>query len=208
MMKANIYFQFDEMKFPIINIENELVINMFPITKIQFERCLARPGGFSNKLYESIVSISPRISWRSVNVNNYEYIFLTGIFPHEALEFARNYGEGYDLPEADEWKYAAKKLNIIKLSDVKIINHELISLIKKFKNCNTLMELCLFREGIFEWVKYGNGYALLGKPRQCVFPNTFNPIIDEPIKLLKEERVPYVGFRLIKRQKNIKKCQF
>jgi hypothetical protein len=61
-------------------------------------------------------------------------------------------------------------------------------------------ELALLRGGVVEWVREGCGFGGLGAPRPGFYPNTWNPQRDGPVRPLSAEaRLPYFGFRLVRR---------
>ena len=61
--------------------------------------------------YQEVLSAgTPRISPGGMTPSNYWNIFLTGIFPAEALGFVDWMGHEYRLPTAQEWKQAVTEL--------------------------------------------------------------------------------------------------
>ena len=63
----------------------------------------------------------------------------------------------------------------------------------------TLADYTLMRGGIVEWVRRDKDLVGLGVPRPEFHPNLWDPLtnIIKPIRL--DERVPYFGFRLVRR---------
>lgn len=200
-------FHIDRFGFPLVEFEGIAKLSLLPITKYQYERFLSEKGEPCQNHYDDLLRISQRVSWRSFNENNFEFLFVGGIFPQEALEFAKYVGSDYDLPSANGWKLCANLLKQHSLNEFKyfFLNKKnffcpaaqnIIQFILNRKNYKTLYHLSLFEGGMLEWVKIGSEYAVLGKPRNSFLHNTYNPIIDDPIRVVTNERLYYIGFRI------------
>jgi ATP-dependent Clp protease ATP-binding subunit ClpA len=138
-----------------------------------------------------------------------ERLFVTGVFPEEALAFARWMGEGFDLPTSQEWRSIFSVLaheqalphHIISFgmqhstASVGIIGQRLLAQLR----ADSLLDLSLMRGGIVEWVRQDNTWVGLGAPRPELHPNLWDPLTVEvkPIRL--GDHVPYFGFRLVRR---------
>ena len=54
------------------------------------------------------------------------------------------------------------------------------------------------QDGVIEWVSNGEKYTALSAIRPTIYPNTFNPLKDFVEKFKQDERLNYLGFRLLK----------
>jgi len=200
-------FSFDRTGFPLIKVSKaDLEVQLLPVTKTQFERFIAEPNDYGDNWYEDILRLNPRISYNRFTEKNREQLFLTGVLPEEALSFVKWMGPNFDLPAVDEWRAIYSEL-----ASTTVESHQLLS------QCQTavsrsileafLMQLCpsslldmsLMKNGVVEWVRNQDAWVGLGSPRSEFQPNLWNPIRDEvrPVKI--DERVPYYGFRFVRR---------
>lgn len=197
----------DKTNFPLLAVEAVgIEINLLPITKVQFAQFVAESGAVSEKQYQEMVALNPAVSPNQFEVDERERLFVPGILPEEALAFARWLGEGFDLPTVKEWRaiYTALRRTSIPIRDelttgmadgpAKIILEKLDSLCP-----NSMLDVSLMRHGLVEWVKKDKNYVGLGVPRPEFQGNLWDPMINEikPINLT--DRVPYFGFRLVRR---------
>ncbi|MFQ6055144.1 MAG: SUMF1/EgtB/PvdO family nonheme iron enzyme [Methanosarcinales archaeon] len=200
-----IKFTLDKTGFPlIVSKEIGVAFHLIPITKVQFEEFISETNKYGDEWYETILSINPRVSYKLFDIENYEHIFITGILPEEALEFAKWLGKGFDLPTVKEWRQIyllLQSLSPLPLSyNYNILSYKADKILKKLnklfeKNLNmTLME-----EGIVEWVRQEKEYIGLGAPRDSFLPNAWNPLKDEVRPINIKERLKYFGFRLVRR---------
>ncbi len=193
----------DKTGFPFLEIDNLGAFGLWPVTKIQYERHISETNSFGDKLYDVIVKMNPRVSTNEINKENYEGVFITGITPQEAINYANWIGPGFGLPTIDEWRkfYMTIKdesipvytLSGLSIKATDIWNH-------LYKRMKKMRDFALFEGGLVEWVTEKDKYVGVGKPRQHFHPNTYDPQKDS-IKPLKE-RIYYFGFRLIKRYNN------
>lgn len=193
----------DKTGFPLIEIENIGAINMWPITKIQFERFMSESNIFGDKWYDSILKLNPRISHKSFDRSNYEKLFITGIKHEESISFAHWLGADFDLLTLDEWRILYRDLVFYKMTDLSIA--ELSSTahtiwLKLGAYSIDLRDFSLMRHGLLEWVREGVDYTTSGKPRQSFFSNAFDPLKNTITPF--EERLFCLGFRLIRRHSN------
>jgi len=122
----------DHAGFPLIWVEPiNAFLGWLPTTKIQFEYflCDSPKQRYDEKWYQMILELCKpvsdshgpeerndirlRLSPTSVRKDNFYGLFITGIFPQEAIDFAEYCSDTkyqYRLPEADEWKSAYKYL--------------------------------------------------------------------------------------------------
>jgi hypothetical protein len=210
-------FRLDSLNFPYLfipyNGENGgFWFSLFPLTKFQFESFLATPNSYSDSWYEEILSLNPRFS--KSQKNNFQSLFITGIFHHEALEFAHWLGNDYDLPTEAEWRQA-----YIYLSKLKYNDQELMNLLGKDNYVDTVIQVCtksrkvtdwvgavLMTDGIFEWVRMperANKYGIYGSASKVDIishPLRYIPEIPSPSVLNECERPKSFGARLIIRK--------
>lgn len=200
----------DHLGYPWIEVDRTISVSLLPITKYQFEAYLTEPGGFSNSWYEQLLAINPRCSWRDFEDGSREQLFMTGVFPSEALQFAEWLGPEYDLPTADEWRridevirglkgtvLTDKELSRIKLSPIALW---LVKRLVKLSRIQSWHGLTLMRRGIMEWVHVGERFGCHGAPRPNFWPVTHNPRFDSPQFPSKpNRRDKQCGFRLVRR---------
>jgi hypothetical protein len=62
-----------------------------------------------------------------------------------------------------------------------------------------LLDISLLRGGLVEWVRHGRSWVGLGAPRPDFHPNLWDPLNHEIKPLRPSDRLPYFGFRLIRR---------
>ena len=189
----------DEIGSPLIEVKGLGAINAWPVTKFQFERFIAETNSFGDKWYDAVLNLNPRVSYKHFDVDNYEKLFMAGIRPREALEFAHWLGPGYDLLTVDEWRAFYNALGVHTVPEF----HGELSISASHiwnqlaRQSSTLKDLTLMHNGLIEWVKKGSKFVGLGSPRASFLHNVFNPMTDEWVPL--KDRVFYLGFRLIRR---------
>lgn len=201
--KYNMKIYVDKTGFPLVGTKELGLFQLWPVTKIQFERFISETNTFGDKWYDSILKLNPRISCKSFDRNNYEGLFITSITPQEALSFAYWLGEGFDLPSVDEWRNFSQMLRTESLPELPVtgLSEHAAHIWRKIESFSkTPTKLALMQDGLVEWVRKGNRYVGLGHPRQCFHANAWDPLHDEDIPF--EKRPSYLGFRLIKRQAN------
>ena len=200
----------DHLGYPWIQVDRSLSVSLLPITKYQFEVYLSEPGGLSNSWYDELLAINPRCSWRDFEEGSREQLFMTGVFPAEALQFAEWLGREYDLPTAAEWVriddafrrlkgalLTEKELLRIKLSPVALW---LIKRLVRLSRIQSWHGMTLMRRGIMEWVHVGERFGCHGAPRPNFWPVTHNPRIDPPqFPSKSNRRDKQCGFRLVHR---------
>ncbi len=200
----------DRTGFPVLKLDKiRLQVLLLPVTKAQFERFLAEPNELDNEWYEQVLAINPRASWQRFRAERREQVFLTGILPSEALAFAHWMGKDFDLPTVDEWRTIDRLLMGNRLTKQDM--HRLKSLpmhraawgtvqrVLRQVNPSSWGQLALLRGGLIEWVRSNGEFWGLGSPRPQFYPNTLNPQRDDPVRPLHNQRLPYFGFRLVRR---------
>jgi len=202
--------QSDALGFPMVRIpEINLSVSLLPVTKTQFERFIAQPNSYSDSWYNEVLRISPRRSWRRIEEKTREGLFMTGILPSEALDFASWLGEGFDLPDVWEWRQMHKSMVQTRFTREELdafAGHPaarfIIDSILAQVRPTTWAEMALLQGGVIEWVRAGEEFRGLGVPRTSIMPNVFNPQLDDPLSPLQNDRSPYFGFRLVCRRPN------
>ncbi len=194
---------FDRAGFPMIMIRGVGAFHLWPVTKFQFRQFMAETDRYGEAWYAGPVGLNGPVEPDACTGENVEKLFITGIRPSEALDFARWLGEDYDLPTEEEWcefyRTVEKQYFNLRLSPYGLCP-EAVALGKRLGAfLRKPLRFTFLNDGIVEWVKTGEDYAGRGAPRDSFFPNVWNPL-DDSIKIIsKEERVFYFGCRLIRR---------
>ncbi|NIM13841.1 MAG: SUMF1/EgtB/PvdO family nonheme iron enzyme [Candidatus Aminicenantes bacterium] len=198
----------DKIGFPLAEVPGVGAFHLWPVTKYQFEQFMSETNRYGDKWYEPILSLNKRISFKYFSEGNYEKLFLTGILPGEAMDFARWLGDNFDLPTEEEWKIFYRFIN--NQADISFPNGLSIPALtigqKLAKFLHTPKELSLLQGGVLEWVKGtgghkgGSEYVGRGVPRSSFYQSAWSPL-DPSIKGINtKERVYFFGFRLIYRR--------
>lgn len=199
----------DHTGYPWIEFD-QLAVSLLPVTKYQFEAFLSEPGGLSNNWYEQLLAINPRCRWRDFEDGSREELFITGILPAEAIQFANWLGEGYDLPTSADWKQIDENFRRLKGAvprdeafqriGLTTTAERLVTRLLKVSRIRSWHGLSLMRNGIMEWVHSGSRFGCHGVPRPTFWPVTHNPRVDPPQFPLKpDRRAKQCGFRLVRR---------
>jgi hypothetical protein len=197
----------DKTGFPLAVVPGIGAFHLWPVTKFQFEQFMSETDRYGDNWYESILSLNKRISFKYFSKDNYEKLFMTGILPGEALEFAGWLGDNFDLPTEEEWKTFYRFID--DQADIRFptgLAAPALAIRQGFgKFLHTPKELSLLQGGVLEWVKGVKGhkgdnhYVGRGVPRPSFHPNAWSPL-DASIKGIDtNERVFFFGFRLITR---------
>jgi len=207
---------YDKTGFPLVEVEinvetkKKLFVHVLPVTKIQFEKFMSDSNipDFNDEVYEGLLKLNPRVSYRKFTKENYWNLFVTGVFPEEAVKFAEYLGDDYRIPSVEEWceiyKYSEQNFRGVKLD--KLCLEEKTNLQKKsgmilkgLKKCagDDLFNISIIENGILEWAKERGKYVGKGMPNAKFWPNTLNPLIDI-VRPAGKERLHCVGFRLVK----------
>jgi len=197
----------DRTGFPVVVVPGIGAFHLWPVTKFQYEQFMTETDRYGDNWYESILSLNKRISFKYFSEDNYEKLFITGILPNEALEFASWLGGNFDLPTEEEWKkfyrYIDDQADIRFPTGLAAPASAIRQRLGKF--LHTPKELSLLQGGVLEWVKgveghkEGSQYVGRGVPRSSFYPNAWSPL-DASIKGINtKERVYFFGFRLITR---------
>jgi hypothetical protein len=194
---------FDKTGFPMLRIRKLGAFHLWPVTKCQFEQFMSETDRYGDKWYDSIRCLNEPISFENLSEGNYERLFMTGILPREAMDFARWLGEDFDLPTEEEWK---KFYRVVKsLFDIRLspygLSDSAVALGRKIDEfLHTPLTFSFLQGGVVEWLKGEKGYVGRGTPRDSFFPNAWNPLNDSIRAIDRKERIFYFGFRLIRRK--------
>ncbi len=195
----------DEKGFPLGKVRNVGAFHLWPVTKFQFNQFIAEKKStkYDKKWKEEVLALNPVTEPECIDESNYEQLFMTGILPNEALEFARWMGPDYDLPTPEEWlefyNNVAGQMFNFRLSQYLLCDEakKLSGRLPRF--LRTPLAFTLLENGVVDWVKKGNRFMGRGSPRESFFPNAWNPEKDTIQLIDTNERIFYFGFRLIKR---------
>jgi formylglycine-generating enzyme required for sulfatase activity len=198
---------FDRTNFPLLAIEEaDVEIHLLPVTKWQFEQFVAEAGPLEQARYQKLLALNPAINPDRFSAEERERLFVTGILPSEAQTFARWLGQGFDLPTVKEWRavYAALKRTSLPRHDLAadLADSPAGTIVAQFTRqmlSYLLVDISLMRGGLVEWVRRERRWVGLGAPRPSFQPNLWDPLNHEIKPLRPNERLPYFGFRLIRR---------
>ncbi|MEM7347445.1 MAG: SUMF1/EgtB/PvdO family nonheme iron enzyme [Chloroflexota bacterium] len=198
----------DKTNFPIIVVEQaEVEFHLLPITKTQFEQFLSETLADFSQGYQMMCDLNPPFDDESLDIEQRERLFVTGILPDEAIAFAEWLGEGFDLPTVKEWRLIYNVLNrtppprrdlAAELVEGGIAG-TILGHFSKELTIQSMLDFTLMKDGLVEWVWQDKQPVGLGRPRAQFHPNLWNPMVNEIKPIRANERVPYFGFRLVRR---------
>ena len=198
---------FDRTNFPLVAVEEVGVqVQLLPVTKVQFEQYVGEAGAVSRSRFEDMLALNPAVAPDRFSAEEREKLFVTGILPKEALDFAAWLGEGFDLPTLREWRAILAALHRVPPPRhneiVDVVEGAALAILQRLSDqihIRSLLDYTLMREGLVEWVWRDKKLVGLGAPRPEFHPNLWDPLLNEvkPIRL--DVRVPYFGFRLVRR---------
>lgn len=199
-------FIFDKTGFPVLRLPNlHLETHLFPVMKMQFERFLADSGSLGDLAYEEMLAGNPRVSHLRATSENREGMILTGVLPSEALAFANWLGRGLDLPTVAEWRamYGALSQMQWPVSPtldpvIKRLSPACVQMMRQLPT-DSMFDFSLMHGGVVEWVRDGGDYVGLGQPRDVFCAQLFAPMDEVVTPIRPGQRLPYFGFRLVKR---------
>lgn len=195
----------DRTGFPLMALpEAGLEVALLPVAKVQFERFLATNEGMGDAWYEAVLALHPRMSWRCFSDDDRERLFVGGVLPEEALRFARWMGQGFDIPTVEEWRTAHRALAREAVTGSQLGRlarpaDQILQGLEKQLQPKEMLGLSLMRGGMVEWVREGNRWCGVGCPRPSLCPNVWNPLADVVRPIRPADRLPYFGFRLVRR---------
>lgn len=204
-------WRIDASGYPLIFVEPlEAYIQLFPVTKPQFERFIASDAqrDLDDEWYEELLTLNPRASYTSSDIPERERLFMTGITPEEAAAFAHWLGRDYQMLTAQEWhtcyKWLADQaspsappdLSEPLSQDALAIWNTISGQWLEWHRQSNLQELSLMTQGILEWVVERPGrYCGLGEPLASKFQRKAN----DPVRPMGKRRLKNLGFRLLMR---------
>ncbi len=198
---------FDKTNFPLLVVERASIeIHLLPVTKVQFEPFVAETGELNQARYKKMLALNPRLTPERFSLEEREYLFVAGILPEEALAFARWLGPGFDLPTVKEWRTAYTVLGRTFLPhhdlSSKVVDGPAGLILDQFcalLEARTMREFSLLHGGLVEWVHHGRSWVGLGAPRPKFHAHLWDPLTHEIKPIRPDERLPYFGFRLVRR---------
>jgi hypothetical protein len=191
--------------------EMRLAVHMLPVTKVQLERFLAEPNDYSDAWYDEVLRQNPRVSYRRFTDEDREGVFATCVLPEEAQRFATWMGEDFDLPTVEEWRSVYAALDAYPRSFAELpaafprhVGRQAAVILERLHlqlRSPTLLDLSLMRGGVIEWARKGGEWVGLGMPRPAFQKHLWgDPLLEEVQPIRVNERIPYFGFRLVRRR--------
>lgn len=197
----------DKTNFPLVAVEEVGVeIHLLPATKMQFEQYANETGAVNRSRYEDMLALSPAVAPDKFKTHEREKLFITGVLPKEALDFAAWLGEGFDLPTVREWRAVLAALRRVPpprhTAVVDAVEGAALTILQRLSDqvhLRSMLDYTLMQEGLVEWVWQDKTLVGLGSPRPEFHANLWDPLRNEvkPIRL--DVRLPYFGFRLVRR---------
>ena len=197
----------DKTNHPLLVMEGMgLEVQLLPVTKTQFRQFVRETADVSETDYQALLALNPPVSVEDVMPENREHLFIRGILPQEALAFAQWLGQGFALPTVTEWRQIYRSLRVqplplYNLTAEVIIGPagDIVTALTEQENIDTMLALSLMSQGLVEWVKKEQAWVGLGQPRPSFHHNLWYPLSDTVVPTQPEERLPYFGFRLVRR---------
>jgi formylglycine-generating enzyme required for sulfatase activity len=219
---APLNFVLDKAGFPMVWVPAiGAYLHWLPVTKVQFEHFLCDPfaAQFDEPWYNMLLGMNERVSPLCANRRNYWQLFITGVTPTEAGQFATWCGHEYRLPTLDEWNRAYQTLKVAPCTEIpdlgaksneraRLIVSEVDAITRDIYQARsrprTLADQMLMRLGVMEWVRYdyrglpwgGMGQTDPAFQSMLRTPDTGMP---EVPRAPKQQRLKYYGFRLLRR---------
>jgi hypothetical protein len=200
---------FDKTNFPLVVIEEAGVeMHLLPVTKVQFEPYVGETGVVNRSRYEAMLALNPAVSPDQFTAAEREKLFVTGILPPEAMKFAEWLGKGFDLPTVKEWRAVLAALRRVPPPRYNLVTDLIegpadiiLEGLERQIHIRSMLDFSLMRGGLVEWVWQGKDLVGLGAPRPEFHPNLWEPLLNEIKPIHLDERLPYFGFRLVRRGK-------
>jgi hypothetical protein len=179
---------------------------LLPVTKWQFEQFIAKTRKFNRSQYKAMLALNPGLPPEELTMDARERLFLTGILPEEVQAFARWLGEDFDIPTAEEWRAVNRALRLTPMPTHNLLSElveepaaTIVAKLSTLLQPYSIFDLALMDNGLVEWVRLGQDWVGLGAPRPEFHPNLWDPFDHEVKTIQPDERLPYFGFRLVRR---------
>lgn len=197
----------DRTGFPLVAIEEAGVeVHLLPITIGQFRQFVTETEAITATEYEKLWAFKPAVAPDRFRAEERERLFVTGVLPHETLAFARWLGEGFDLPTVKEWRAVYAALHRVPPPRhqplAELVSGAAGAILQRLEAqllVRTMRDFSLMHGGLVEWVRQGKRLVGLGAPRPEFHPNLWDVLSHEIKPLRPDERLPYFGFRLVRR---------
>lgn len=207
--RARQRWELDPTGFPLVWVEPaRCFVQLFPITKHQFELFLAASGhAFDDSWYAGLLGENPRASLRNLQPDDCERLFITSVTPDEAATFATWLGPSYSALDPREWRACAEWLRQQPVeTPVELFDRMAPEACALWDQLNRVLapvslgDLALLPEGLLEWVVERSKPPVpmfLGRPRQ-LFSRRFWMQSADPYKARPpaQPRLYERGFRL------------
>ncbi len=216
----------DKIGFPIVETPAlPFAVLWLPVTKIQFEHFLVDTGFYDSDWYQAVLQqCGGRASVGNISASNYWQLFMAGLLPGEARQYAEWCGYGFDLPTSDQWKkalhhFAQWRADTTFLDAVLRTPHlnerahlmlrRLDSILREetrqLNGDRLLCDQMVMRLGVMEFAYESNqrsSFCCWGQPSRALYGMAHNPLRDTaPMRLIDRAngtRTRYCGFRLIR----------
>ena len=186
-------------------------LSLFPLSKVQLETLLAskRDRRYNDSWYQELLNVLPRTTFSKLGYQSYERLFVTGILPTEVLDITPWLGGEVTVPDSNAWRTAYRWMS---KQSVSILPSELnqrlhpsarrlwLALVKHLQP-QTILQLSLMKNGIIEWIDDGSStWAGLGKTRPEFYPSFYDPLRDNPmLPVSQNRRNKLFGVRFLRR---------
>jgi hypothetical protein len=205
---ADRQWRVDRSGYPLIFVEPlQSYVHLFPVAKAQFERFIAAEtqSGWGDEKYAEVLKLNPRASYRAADQTKYERLFVTAVRPDEVKSFSSWLGDGYELPDTQQWLTCYDWLEQQPLTSPPPGLAEdalaIWQIVFARQSMRTFLDLSLMCDGVKEWVKVKGQterHGGLGCPTR-----RFHTLSRDPRKLVTvtttEDRLQAYGFRLLMR---------
>lgn len=198
---------FDRTGFPLVRPEScAAAMHLLPVAKVQLEGFLADRNDFGDRWYSEVLAQNPRVSWRRFGDPDRERVFVGGVLPGEASEFAAWLGPGFALPTVEQWRATFRALERIPFTKDSRRNliaqcpsepaREVLEQIVRHAAPKTWLDLSLMRGGLVEWAAQEGRPVGIGVPRPEFYPTLWNPLVDAVPVQDTNSRLFFFGMRI------------
>jgi hypothetical protein len=208
-------WHFDRTGFPYLALPSgDIAVSLWPVTKTQLELWLADPAGPGDDWYTQTLQLSPRVNWRSSDSSPLWGCLATGLMPNDFQRFLAWLGPQYRFPDATEWRLADRTISQLRSSDSqelrKLLESQSSPVVARLATRlaelgrDTWPRFSFLHDGILEWVTRPHGEpGGLGRPMpELPIQLILDPQAFDPVTLLKHERHPAFGLRVVRSLKS------